>query len=98
MKSIAIAALISTLATGAFAHSAVDKTTPENEAMLTEVPHEITFDFADDIRLTRVEMVRQDHPLVTLDLGEQKGFDRAFILPMQGMGDGTYQIEWRGLG
>lgn len=98
MKHIATLALISTLATGAFAHSRVDTTTPANGSVIAEAPIEISFNFADEIRLTRVQMIHQDLHTVPLDLGDQTSFDRAFTLPLQGMGKGTYRIEWRGLG
>lgn len=98
MKTIATLALVSTLATGALAHSRVDTTTPENGAVITEAPSEINFNFADDIRLTRVQMIHQDLHAVPLDLGDQTSFDREFTLPLQGMGEGSYRIEWRGLG
>lgn len=97
MKKLAILACITALATGAFAHSEVDTTTPENGATMGEVPDEIGLTFAKDIRLTRVEMVHQNHPAVDLDLGAQTRFDRAFTLPLQGLGTGTYRIDWRGL-
>lgn len=98
MKILTMFALMTALATGAFAHSSVDNTTPENSATIAEVPSEISFNFGNDIRLTRVEMIHQDHPSVRLDLGDQTRFDRVFTLPLQGMGEGTYRIEWRGLG
>ena len=98
MKNLAIIALISMLATGAFAHSRVDTTTPANGAELTEVPSEVAFKFTKDIRLTRVEMTHRDHPTVRLDLGEQTGFDRDFSVPVEEMGAGLYRIDWRGLG
>lgn len=98
MKKLATFALMTLLATSAFAHSRVDTTMPENGAVITEVPTEISFNFAADIRLTRVDMHHQDHPSVRLDLGDQTSFDRVFTLPLEGMGKGTYRIEWRGLG
>jgi len=98
MKTLTAIALISTLATGAAAHSTVDATTPENGATIAEVPSEISFNFTDEIRLTKVNMIHQEAHTVTLDLGDQTSFDRTFALPLQGMGKGTYRIEWRGLG
>lgn len=98
MKKLITFALISMLATNAFAHSSVDTTTPENGATVAEVPSEISFNFADDIRLTKVDMIHQEAHTVTLDLGGQTSFRRAFALPLQSMGEGTYRIEWRGLG
>lgn len=98
MKKLTTIALISMLATNAFAHSSVDTTTPENGATVAEVPSEINFNFADDIRLTKVDMIHQEAHTVTLDLGDQTSFGRAFAFPLQSMGGGTYRIEWRGLG
>lgn len=98
MKKITSLLLIATLATGAFAHSRVDTTMPENGATIADVPAEISLSFSADIRLTRVEMAHQDHPSVTLDLGDQTRFGRAFTLPLRSMGEGIYRIEWRGLG
>ncbi len=98
MNKLTTFALMTVLATSAFAHSPVDHTTPENGATITEVPPEISFIFANDIRLTRVDLHHQDHPSVRLELGDQTSFDRVFTLPLEGMGKGTYRIEWRGLG
>ena len=98
MKTLSMIALISVLATGAFAHSKVDTTTPADGAALTRAPAEIGFDFTSDIRLTRVELVHQDQPAIRLDLGAQTGFARQFTLPLQQLGAGTYRIDWRGLG
>ena len=98
MKYIATLALISTISTGAFAHSRVDTTAPANGSVIAEAPSEISFNFADEIRLTRVQMVHQDLHSVPLDLGEQTSFEREFTLPLQGMGEGLYRIERRGLG
>lgn len=98
MKKLALIALISTFASGAFAHSPIETTTPADGATLAEVPAEIAVSFRADIRLTRVEMVHQDHPSVRLDLGDQTDFQRQFTIPMQEMGGGPDRIEWRGLG
>lgn len=98
MKKLAIIALFSALASGAFAHSRVDTTTPADGVTVEQVPAEISFDFTSDIRLTRVELSHQDQAPVQLDLGAQTSFERAFKVPLPGLGGGTYRIEWRGLG
>ena len=98
MKHLALFALLACLAPVAVAHSPVDTTTPENGAVITDVPADISLNFVNDIRLTRVEMTHADHPSVQLDLGDQKSFDRSFTLPLEAMGDGIYRLEWRGLG
>ena len=43
-------------------------------------------------------MTHLDHPAVELDLGDQNSFATEFIVPVIGMGPGSYKIEWRGLG
>ena len=98
MKKIAFLALLVSLASGAFAHPRVKATIPEDGALIAEVPAEISFRFIRNTRLTRVEMIHSDQPSLQLDLGNQRSFDRTFTLPLQGMGAGTYRIEWRGLG
>ncbi|WP_095588175.1 copper resistance CopC family protein [Actibacterium ureilyticum] len=98
MKTFAMIALLSALATGASAHSRVDTTTPADGATLAAAPAEIALNFADDIRLTRVDLTHADQSAVQLDLGAQKAFGRAFTLPLGVDGPGAYRIEWRGLG
>ncbi len=98
MNKFALLALLATLSSGALAHSRVDTTVPENGALIAQAPTEVSLNFADDIRLTQVEVTHADHPSVQLDLGDQKSFDRSFTLPLESMGAGAYRIEWRGLG
>lgn len=98
MKKLFAIALITAFATGANAHSKVDTTTPEDGTTIAEAPSEVSFRFTKDIRLTRVGMAHEDHPEVGLDLGDQTNFGRDFSLPLEGMGEGTYHIKWRGLG
>lgn len=89
--------LLTACVTPTSAHSPLDTTTPEDGAELAEHPTEISFQFAKEIRLTRVHMTYQDHPSVRLDLSTQTGFARTFVLPLIDMGQGSYRIEWRGL-
>lgn len=98
MKNILLAGLLGIWATGAFAHSALESTMPSDQEIVTEVPLEVILDFKKDIRLTLVTMVHADHPSVDLDLTGHNGFITDYALPMQSMGNGTYVIEWRGLG
>jgi copper resistance protein C len=98
MKNLTILALITALASGAFAHSGVDSILPKDGATLAEVPAEISLSFAGEIRLTRVDMIHQDGPAIRLDLSDQTSFTRVFSLPVDGRGKGIYRIKWRGLG
>ena len=98
MKNLFLAVMIGLFTTGAFAHSKVSKTVPANGAEISVVPQDIEFTFAKKMRLTKVDLTHLDHPTVALDLSAIKGFAKDFTVPLQGMGDGTYRIEWRGLG
>ena len=83
--------------TPALAHSTVDTTAPEDGAVLAEMPPQIVLTFAKSIRLTRILMTHDDEDPIDLDLGEQTAFATRFELPVEDMGSGLYQIEWRGL-
>jgi len=98
MKKLATIALALVLANSAFAHSPVESTTPENGTTIAAIPTEIGFNFVNDIRLTRVDLAYPDQSSIRLDLGDQTSFAKEFTLPMDGMGDGTYRVDWRGLG
>lgn len=98
MRKLLLAGLVGIWTTGAFAHSALESTMPADEEVVAEVPLMVAFDFKKDIRLTLVTMVHADHPSVDLDLSGHNGFITDYALPMQPMGNGTYVIEWRGLG
>lgn len=98
MKLISAFLAFSAFATAGLAHSQMDTTTPADGTQITEVPPEITFVFADKIRLTLVEASYQNGSPAELDLNGQKSFAHTFVFPFQGAGKGTYRIEWRGLG
>ncbi|WIY24078.1 copper resistance CopC family protein [Parasedimentitalea psychrophila] len=98
MKIIITMIVSALLASGASAHSKVSTTTPSNHAELADVPAQIGFDFAKNIRLTKVKVTHDNDPAVPVDLVGQTDFERIFTLPLPDMGDGTYHIEWRGLG
>jgi len=98
MKIIIAIIVFSFLASGATAHSKVDTTTPPNQAKLADVPAQIDLGFAKKVRLTKVKVTYESDPAVSVDLAGQTSFEQAFTLPLQDMGDGTYHVEWRGLG
>jgi len=98
MKTLATIALSFLFATAAAAHSPVRSTMPENASVVAEVPAQVSIEFANTIRLTRVDMTYQDQPSVELDLGDQTSFATEFSLSLEGSGAGTYLIAWRGLG
>jgi methionine-rich copper-binding protein CopC len=98
MKNILLAGIVGIWATSAIAHSPLGRTTPADEAVITEMPAEIVMNFKGDIRLTRVAITHADTQRKDIDLGEQTTFTQKFALPMHDMGAGAYVIEWRGLG
>lgn len=98
MKNILLAGIMALAATGATAHSPLNATTPANEATIAAAPTELTLDFKGEIRLTKVSITHAPHDSVDLDLSGTKGFISDYTLPMKGMGNGAYVIDWRGLG
>ena len=98
MKNFLLAGLIGIWATGAMAHSPLQKTTPANEAIVAEMPSEVLLNFKGDIRLTRVSITHADTHSMDMDLGAQTSFTQEFSLPMHDMGAGVYVVKWRGLG
>lgn len=98
MKKLILTGLLCLNTTGVFAHSKITTTLPENGAEVSEVPENISFQFGKKIRLTKVDMTHLTHPAVSLDLSSQTGFGNEIVIPLDGMGDGSYHIEWRGLG
>ena len=98
MKSFIFSGVIAIWATGAMAHSPLDGTTPANEAIVSKMPTEVLMDFKGDIRLIRVAITHASTRSMDMDLGEQTAFTQEFKLPMHDMGQGTYEVEWRGLG
>lgn len=98
MRNLILIGLICIISTGALAHSKINSTLPVNGATLSQAPEEISFQFGKKIRLTKVDMTHLTHPTVSLDLSGQSGFGNDIVIPFEGMGAGSYRIEWRGLG
>jgi len=99
MKILTLAAFtVAASATLAFAHSEGMTTMPADGDVVQAAPSEIMFMFDDAIRLTRIEMIHASDPAVDLDLAGQQSFATEYTVPVTAVGDGTYQITWRGLG
>ena len=97
MKKTLLTILTGIWAASASAHSPLENTAPANGATLTEAPGEIVLNFAGSIRLTRVTLTHAASE-TDLDLDGFNSFASDYAIPMQPSGEGTYQIEWRGLG
>jgi methionine-rich copper-binding protein CopC len=98
MKNILLAVLLGLWTTSANAHSPLERTLPDNNATIAEVPTEVTLAFKGDIRLTRVTMTHAQSDGVDLDLSGHSGFISDYTIPIPAMGHGSYVIDWRGLG
>ncbi len=96
-KLLVLAGLLALAVAVSFAHTPVGGTTPENGAVLNEVPSHIVLSFERQVRLTRVRAAHADRSMVDLDLEDQKMFSSRFEVPLKDMGSGIYRIEWRGL-
>jgi methionine-rich copper-binding protein CopC len=98
MKNILLSVLLGLWAASASAHSPLERTLPDNNATIAEVPTEISLTFKGGIRLTRVTMTHAQSDGVDLDLTGHSGFMSDYTIPMPAMGNGSYVIDWRGLG
>ncbi|MGH1356753.1 MAG: copper resistance CopC family protein [Thalassovita sp.] len=113
MKLVTLTALITLSASTLFAHSSAESSLPANGAVLKEAPQELMLQLSDKVRMTRVEMtyhqgmmheggmmgqMHEGQMMMNLEVGDQTDFRSEFHIPMQMMGHGTYEVEWRGLG
>ena len=98
MKSLLLSILVALSPVVALAHSEMQQTTPVDGAVLTELPAEISLNFAEKLRLTAVKAHHSDGVTQAIDLGGHKSFADEFVLPMPPLGEGSYEVEWRGLG
>lgn len=98
MKNILLAGVIALAGTNVAAHSPLNATIPANEAIIAAAPTDLELDFKGEVRLTKVSMTHAPHDSIDLDLSGTKGFISNYTLPIEGMGNGTYVIDWRGLG
>ena len=91
----AILALIAT-ATGAWAHSKAEETTPANEATVASV-EAIEMRFDDPMRVIAITMTGPDGEV---DIERETGMDAVTefraLLPAD-LPDGAYTVDWRGL-
>ena len=97
MKNVVLAGLVGILATGALAHSPLERTVPADQMAVADVPTEIIMVFKSEMRLTRVTMAQADTEL-DLDLSGHDGFITDYAIPLEATQSGTYSIMWRGLG
>ncbi|MDJ0820193.1 MAG: copper resistance protein CopC [Paracoccaceae bacterium] len=98
MLRAVFAAAFAVLATGVFAHSPLQGTSPADGAVVAAAPAEVSLTFGRNIRLTRVSWSHAEGGSGQFDLAGQTAFTTEFALPFDGVGPGRYVIEWRGLG
>ncbi len=94
---ITMAAFAVVLISQALAHSNIEMTIPNNEAILDEVPTTVSIHMSKKTRLTKVEMQHENDRILELDISRYKGFEKEFTLPIEPMGVGVYSISWRAL-
>ena len=91
----AILTLIAT-ATGAWAHSKAEETTPANEAIVASV-EAIEMRFDDPMRVIAITLTGPDGDV---SIERETGMDAVTefrALPPDDLPDGTYTVDWRGL-
>ena len=98
MKVLATFLFVTLVPATAWAHSQTKETSPSDGAVLTYMPDQIDLTFTDKLRLTKVEARHSEGGTQDIDLGAHKAFATEFTLPLNAMGAGVYEVEWRGLG
>jgi len=98
LKILAIFLSLITLSQGAFAHSKLNKTSPENGTVMQSAPKIISLYFAKKIRLTRVNLFLQKNDPIKFDLQKHRYFGNKFDFTNPASGAGIYRIEYRGIG
>lgn len=85
------------IVSAAFAHSKVNTTKPEDEAVLQQAPSFVDMTFSSKIRLTKVTLQIENRDPIDIDLDSYKGFENSFSFPNASESSGKHTIEWRGL-
>ena len=98
MRFLGLVTLAFLSGTWAYAHSKMGASMPADGETLTSAPTKIVLNFSDKLRLTKVEASHSGGDMQDFDLGDHTSFTESFTLPMEPMGAGTYEVEWRGLG
>lgn len=98
LKFLVVFLSIFIFAGSAFAHSKLNKTKPENGAVLQAVPDSFYLYFGKKIRLTKVLLYFQENTPVKLDLDKHRKFGNEFEFANPATGVGKYRIEYRGIG
>jgi len=97
MKQLFWTLLFITMGAMASAHSPLKSTEPADAAIIAAVPETLDLMFKSDIRLTRVTLSLDASDEIDLDLGDQTSFTTDFAVTLPDLGEGVYQITWRGL-
>jgi methionine-rich copper-binding protein CopC len=98
LKLLVIFLSLVTFTQGAFAHSKLNKTSPENGTVMQSAPKTISLYFAKKIRLTRMNLFFQKNDPIKFDLQKHRSFGNKFEFTNPASGVGVYRIEYRGIG
>ena len=98
MKALVTILFVALAPAMVWAHSQAQETNPADGAIVAQMPSEIGLTFTDKLRLTKLEVRRSDGVVQDIDLSAHKSFATEFALPLNAMGAGDYEVEWRGLG
>ena len=92
-----IALLTLVISCNTFAHTKVKKTIPANLSSLDVSPKTISFEFGDQIKLTKVTLQLDKQDAIDIDISEFASFETSFTITNPKQQKGIYQINWRGL-
>jgi methionine-rich copper-binding protein CopC len=96
MKTFVYSAIVSLVASAAFAHSELTSSMPADKASVDAAPKELMLHFSEPVRLTALTVTRAgeaQRELSPLPAQQQKDFSVA----SPGLSKGQYTVSWRAL-
>lgn len=82
----------------ALAHSTLSSSSPDNGAVLTEVPDKLELNFKSEVKLIKVTLIHNQENEVPVLLESNKGFASSFSVELPVLNSGKYQVSWMVMG
>lgn len=95
MLAILTLALLSNIAS---AHSGLKDSTPENGAMLNELPKNLMLEFTMQVKLVRLQLTEQSGEPIELINKPSKNFATTFNIALPMLDSGSYTVTWIAMG
>ena len=83
------------LVTQALAHVSASKSIPEDGAVLSESPTEVSIQFSDLAKLTSLELSGSNDEVTKIDISEAKSVDGLVSVQIPQLSPDNYTVSWR---